>query len=128
MNHEDINLTKCEYLVIDEADRMLDQGFGPEVEQIIAKMPTERISLMFSATFPDDVQQLSQSVLKKGYYFVTVGVAGSASKQVTQEFHLVRLINVVNLTGECLSDLQFCRKSEALSIILKMLTCFQRAA
>lgn len=87
-----IDLKSVKYFVIDEADRMLDQGFGPEVESLVAKLPKERISLMFSATFPDDVQQLSQAVLRSGYYFVTVGIVGSTNEQIKQEILRVSVI------------------------------------
>jgi len=85
VEHGDIDLAAVKYLVIDEADRMLDQGFGPDVEDLASKMPKERISLMFSATFPDDVQQLSRTVLRKEYLFATVGTVGSTNVQIKQE-------------------------------------------
>ena len=90
ISKEFMDLSRVKYFVIDEADRMMDQGFGPEVEKIVSNnLPESRISLMFSATFPDDVQQLSQHVMRPNYFFVTIGIVGSTNVQVKQEFKLV---------------------------------------
>jgi len=58
-----INLGKLEVLVIDEADRMFDMGFLPEVRKILKHLPAKRQTLFFSATMPDDVRQLAHDVL-----------------------------------------------------------------
>ncbi len=58
-----INLGKLEVLVIDEADRMFDMGFLPEVRKILKHLPAKRQTLFFSATMPEDVHQLAHDVL-----------------------------------------------------------------
>ena len=59
-----ILLNGCELLVIDEADRMLDMGFIPDIEEICSKLPTSRQTLLFSATMPPPIQKLAAKFLK----------------------------------------------------------------
>src|SRR4030095_7831036 len=59
-----ILLNGCELLVIDEADRMLDMGFIPDIEEICSKLPKSRQTLLFSATMPPPIQKLSEKFLK----------------------------------------------------------------
>jgi superfamily II DNA/RNA helicase len=58
-----ILLTGCELLVIDEADRMLDMGFIPDIEEICSKLPKKRQTLLFSATMPPPIKKLSDRFL-----------------------------------------------------------------
>lgn len=57
------DLTQTEYLILDEADRMLDMGFIRDVRRIIEKLPEERQTLLFSATMPGEVAKLSRDIL-----------------------------------------------------------------
>jgi ATP-dependent RNA helicase RhlE len=59
-----IRLDTIEIFVLDEADRMLDMGFLPDVKRVIAKLPRERQTLFFSATMPPDIRQLADSLLR----------------------------------------------------------------
>jgi len=60
-----VNFNKLQYLILDEADRMLDIGFYDDIMKIITYLPKERQTLMFSATMPQDIKKLASRILKK---------------------------------------------------------------
>lgn len=64
INQGFIRLNDVEYFVLDEADRMLDMGFINDIRKIIAKLPTKRQSLFFSATMPGNIVELSRKILR----------------------------------------------------------------
>ena len=89
---EKISLKNIKYLVLDEADRMLDMGFEPQIREIVERkdMPVtgERQTMMFSATFPKEIQMLARDFLQN-YIFLTVGRIGSTSVNITQRVEWV---------------------------------------
>ncbi|WP_337874340.1 DEAD/DEAH box helicase [Exiguobacterium sp.] len=60
IERETLSLDRIEYLIIDEADEMLNRGFLADVEKILQQLPNERVTMVFSATFPQDIERLCQ--------------------------------------------------------------------
>lgn len=83
-----VNLSQTQILIMDEADRMLDMGFLPDLQRIINLLPKQRQNLMFSATFSTEIKKLSASFLNNP---VTIEVARSnaTSENVTQVLYKV---------------------------------------
>jgi superfamily II DNA/RNA helicase len=78
-----ILLTGCDLLVIDEADRMLDMGFIPDIEFICEKLPTNRQTLLFSATMPPPIKKLADRFLSNPKY-IEVARPASANLNIAQ--------------------------------------------
>ena len=77
-------LNQVEYVVLDEADRMLDIGFLPDLQRILSYLPKQRITLLFSATFSPEIKRLASSYLQDP---VTIEVARSNATASTVEQH-----------------------------------------
>jgi ATP-dependent RNA helicase DDX46/PRP5 len=77
------NLARCTYVVLDEADRMFDMGFEPQVTRIVGNIRPDRQTVMFSATFPPNVEKLAKKILKRPVEII-IGGRSVASGDIEQ--------------------------------------------
>ncbi len=88
ISQKTVDLSKIEILVLDEADRMLDMGFIRDIRKILALLPKQKQTLLFSATFSDEIKQLSKGLLKSPT-LIEVAQRNSASERIKQVVHPV---------------------------------------
>ncbi len=88
--HDAVDFSRVHTLVLDEADRMMDMGFWPDVRRIVGTLPPsdKRQTLLFSATMPDDVMKLADEVVRDAKY-VQIGSAGGPAKTITHTVETV---------------------------------------
>ncbi len=103
VNQRFVHLEHVKMLVLDEADRMLDMGFVNDVKKVIARVPAKRQTLLFSATMPNEIQQLANSILTKPEK-VEVTPVSSTADTIQQSVFYVEKGDKKNLLIHLLKD------------------------
>ena len=122
----DVSLEKCGYLVLDEADHMLDMGFIHSLRRIAKHIPLRRQTLMFSATMPKDITEIADTYLRDPVK-VQVAPPGKPAEKVTQGVHFIpngdkaKLLEDYLKTHPAEQALVFCRTKHGSDKLAKVL-------
>ena len=103
MNQGHVDLKHVEVLILDEADQMLDMGFIPDLRRIIARVPPQRQTLMFSATMPDPIRKLAQEWLTNPAS-LQIAPVGEPAAKVEQSVYFVEKASKVQLLEQWLQN------------------------
>ncbi len=101
LEQKTVQLNQVQMLVLDEADRMLDMGFMPALKRILALLPRQRQSLMFSATFSDEIKKLSEDFMNYPT-LIEVARSNASAENITQKVYLVEQADKHQLLAQLL--------------------------
>ncbi|MBX0314534.1 DEAD/DEAH box helicase [Planococcus glaciei] len=121
-----LNLSRIEYLVLDEADEMLNMGFIEQVEAIINKLPAERTTMLFSATLPENVENLQRKYMNNPEHIEIASTETLTDRiehslyrvEEKKKFALLRDMTIVENPDSCII---FCRTKDNVDFVVEQL-------
>jgi ATP-dependent RNA helicase RhlE len=103
IEQKNLSLKNVRYLVLDEADRMLDMGFEPQIRKVLVEVPRDRQTFLFSATMPDKIAKITRKYMSDPER-IEVAPAGTAAESVKQEGYVVEKHDRLRLLVSLLSN------------------------
>ncbi len=103
LQQKNVSLNDVRVLVLDEADRMLDMGFAPQINQILKSLPKDRQTMLFSATMPPDIIKIASKYMELPVS-IEIAPSGTTAEKVVQELYVVDRANKMKLLEKILKD------------------------
>ena len=103
LEQKHLTLSNVRYLVLDEADRMLDMGFEPQIRKVLVSVPRKRQTFLFSATMPEKIAKITRKYMSDPER-IEVAPAGTAAELVKQEGYVIERHDRMRLLVKLLSD------------------------